>query len=174
MSFFTKVRDFVTAPVKAAVKLDPILTKLTTGTFSLNYKSHVTAAVHELYIADPIAKKLGIKETSIAKVAIIAGYVVAAYFTVFTLGLGAGLLGSGGTASAVSQGISAAVALNDMAQKKKAADEAASQQAAAAAQAAEAEKQAKIAEQLAVQTKPATMNAGAVISLLAIAAALLS
>jgi membrane protease subunit (stomatin/prohibitin family) len=177
-SLFVTIRDFVQAPMTSFVAFDPILNKLKTGKFNLSvssYKQRVAAGVHELYSQDRLAQKIGIKESSVVKVAVIAGYVVAAYFT---CGAASGVFGGGsGTAGGVSagdvyQGVSAAEALNKANQQKKAAADQQAAQAAAQAQAAEAEKQAAIAAGL--NQKSATVSPAAILTILAAAAALLS
>jgi hypothetical protein len=179
MSLFTTIRDFVQAPMTSFVAFDPILNKLKTGKFNLSvssYKQRVAAGVHELYKEDRLAQKVGIKETSVVKVAVIAGYVVAAYFTagaasgMFSGGTSAG---TGLTASNVYEGVSVISALDKANQQKKAAAEQQAAQAAAQSQAVEAEKQAALAAQL--QAKPlTTANVGSILAVIAAAAALLS
>jgi hypothetical protein len=179
MSLFTTVRNFVTAPAKSFVAFDPILHKLDTGKFSLSvsaYKDRVAAGVHELYSQDRLAQKLGIQETSVVKVAVIAGYVVAAYFTA---GLSSGLLSStGGTAASggltagdAYEAVTVAESLNKANQQKKAAADQQAAQVQAQAQAAEANKQAAIAAQL--NAKDPAVSTGVVLAALAAAAAIL-
>lgn len=132
MSFFTRIRDVVTAPAKSFIAFDPLAHKLATGKFSLSvkgYKERVAAGVHELYKNDRLAQKLGIKESSVTKVAVVAGYVVATYFTA---GAASGLLSSGGAAAGGGTGItaagageaaSAALSAAKMLQQKKAAEQ---------------------------------------------------
>jgi len=185
MSIFTQIRDAVTAPVRSSIKFDPILNKVTTGHFSLSvsaYKDRVAAGVHELYSSDPLAQKLGIKESSVTKVAIIAGYVVAAYFT---YGLAAKAMGGStatttattttttSTAEQALTAIQAADALNkaNEAKKAKAAADAQAQADAAAALAAEQRAQ---AVQKANASAPLTsLNTGVILAALAAGAALL-
>lgn len=158
MSLFTEIRNFADAPRKSFEAFDPILHKLTTGHFNLSvasYKARTAAGVHELYSQDRLAQKLGIKESSVTKVAVVAGVIVATYFTAGAAsgafsggaaGAGAGAgeagaaAGAGGgiTAGEVYEGVSVASALQKAAQSKKASDAAAAQQDQAQANAATA------------------------------------
>jgi hypothetical protein len=183
MSLFTTIRDFVQAPMTSFVAFDPILNKLKTGHFNLSigdYKKRVAAGVHELYSQDRLAQKIGIKESSVTKVAVIAGYVVAAYFTAGaasgafeSAGTSSVGTGTGLTASNVYEGLSVAESLNKANQQKKAAADQQAAQQAAEAQAVAAQQQAALAQQL--NAKPATpLSTGAILSIIAIAASLLS
>jgi hypothetical protein len=135
MSFFTTLRNFVTAPVKSLIAVDPILSKITTGHFRggiTGYKQRVAGGVHEMYSQDRLLQKLGVKETSIVKVAVIAGYVVAIYFTAGAAsGAMSGGVGAGVTAGEVESGLSIAMALDKANKQKKAAADAAAQNATA-------------------------------------------
>lgn len=162
MSFFTTIRNFVTAPVKSLVAVDPILNRITTGHFRggiTGYKQRVAGGVHEMYSQDRLLQKLGVKETSIVKVAVVVGYVVAIYFTAgASTGAmaGGGGAGAGGiTAAEAEQGISLALALDKANKQKKARAEAEAQNAAAQQAATVADQQAATVAQANALKKPA-------------------
>lgn len=173
MSLFTKIRDAIEAPVKAVMKFDPLYQKLTTGHFTggiTGYNARWRAAIHEVYKVDPISSKIGIKESTIFNVGRVVGVVVATYFTA---GLAAKVFAGMSVAEGVGTALKVGMAAKAISDQQKAKDEASKQQAVAAAQAAEAEKQATIAAQL--NAKPSTpVSTGAILSIIAIAASLLS
>jgi hypothetical protein len=177
MSLFTQIRDMVTAPVRIVIATDPLLRKVTTGKFQGGISGY-NAAWHEattIMAADPVAKALGIKENQIFVVGRVVGIIVATYFTA---GLAAGVFAGMNVGEAVTVALKVGMAAKAISDQQKAKDEASKQQAAAAAQAAEAEKQAAIAQSTAAKTatpNPLTgLTPGAIVTLIAAAAALLS
>ena len=83
MSFFTRIRDAITAPVRVIIKADPLISRLTTGHFQggmRGFRARTAAGVHEA-MTDPIFKRLGIREKDVTNIVVIAAIVVATYFT---------------------------------------------------------------------------------------------
>ena len=127
MSLFTTIRNMITSPLRVMAAVDPIRQKILTGHFQggiagYNARWHVATTI---MAQDPVAKALGIKESTIFNVGRVVGVVVATYFTAGLALKVAAVAGEAGvTASGVYQTASAAMAVDKaLAQKKAAADQ---------------------------------------------------
>lgn len=189
MSFFTRIRDIATAPLKSVVKADPLLNRLTTGHFTGGFKGfreRTAQGVHELYKVDKLAQRLGVKEKHVVNVVMVAGVVVATYFTAGAAsgalsGAGAGAGAGAGVGTGLTTGITAgdiltaAQAVRSIQQArgaKKEQQEAQAQAEREAVTASEMEKQAVAAQQAVKPADPAKAI-GAGLILVALAASLL-
>jgi hypothetical protein len=95
---FTVIKNVLVTPVKIIMKADPGIQRLTTGHLQggfAGFHARIASSVHEEYQVDPVAKRLGVKESDITNAVIVAAIVVATYFTA---GYAAGYFSTAGSA----------------------------------------------------------------------------